>query len=477
MRRLALVLTAALALGACHGAKKAPRGQPPVPVRVAAAERIDAPITITASGVVEPMQTVSVQAQVSGALHDVAFAEGSYVREGQLLFRIDERSFAAAAAQARAALARDEAKAAAARRSDVRYQTLAAEDYDARAQADQVHAAALAAAATVAADRAALHAAEVDLGYTTIRAPISGRTGAINVRTGDIVGPGTGPLVVINQLQPVLVRFPVLAQDLPLLQSALASHPLPVTVSAVDSSGAVEQGQLTFLDNAVDSTTGTVTGKARLENAGSRFWPGELVFLSVRAGTQPRALVVPTAAVLLGQQGSYVYIVDPRTGVAQSRNIATGRTVGELTVVESGLKDGERVVTDGQGQLTPGAKVAIVAGQGGGAGADAARGGPASAVWSGVGPGGAAGPGTEAGAGAGAAAAVPPLPGASRGTGAGTTGATGTGPTTTTTVQQAVPVAPIQATPLPRPPAAPAPGGSGTSPTTPTTGGGGTGQR
>ena len=343
---------------ACHSDQPA-RKPPSTPVRVAAATRMDAPVNLSASGVVEPMQTVAVTSQVSGTLQEVLFREGETVQAGQVLFRIDPRPLQASLDQARATLARDEAQADAGRRDDARYQSLAAKGYVSRSQADQVHATALAQQATVEADRAALRSATVSLGYATIHAPIGGRTGSLLVRRGNIVTPAAGPLVVINQLRPVLVRFPVADQDFPAVQRALATHPLPVTATVSDSTQASERGQLSFLDNAVDSLTGTVTGKATFPNAGSRLWPGELVFLTVQLDVQRGVLAVPNEAVLTGQDGSYVYVVDAKN-TAQTRNVVTGLQVGDVTVVAQGLAEGERVVVDGQSRLNPGARVSLV---------------------------------------------------------------------------------------------------------------------
>ncbi len=346
------------ALAACSGEqpKKAP---PATPVRIATAVTIDAPVNVIASGVVEPMQTVAVTTQVSGNLLDVLFKEGDFVQQGQVLFRIDPRSLQAAADQARATLGRDEAQAEAASKDDARYKTLADMGYVSRSEADQKHAAAAAAAATVEADRAALRSAQVELGYTTIRAPITGRTGSVLVRKGNNVSPGGSPLVVINQISPVLVRFPVLDQDFPSVQRALALHALHVRAVASDSSQASDEGQLTFLDNAVDSLTGTVTGKATFPNTGRKLWPGELVFLTVLLDIQRNVIAVPTDAVLTGQQGTYVYVVDVRNTV-KPRDVVSGAQVRDLTVIASGLAPGERVVTDGQSRLNPGSRVAII---------------------------------------------------------------------------------------------------------------------
>lgn len=368
IRTTLILLVVLVGGGACGksdpadgGGKGGRGGGGAVPVRVARAARIDAPITISASGVADPLQTVAVTAQVSGALESVAFAEGQFVAKGAVLFRIDPRPLQASLDQARAALARDRAQAVAAERNDTRYQTLVREDYVTREQADQIHATAEAQAALVVADEAAVRSAELNLAYATIRAPIAGRTGRVLVRAGNIVGPSTGPLVVINQLQPIQVRFPVLSQDLPMLQGALAAHPLTVTATKSDSGNATERGQLTFLDNAIDSLTGTVTGKAVLQNRANHFWPGQLVFLTVDVGVQRNALAVPSTAVLTGQQGAYVYVVDPQKQTTASRNITTSRTVGDMTLVASGLRDGEEVVTDGQSRLSPGSKVTIMA--------------------------------------------------------------------------------------------------------------------
>jgi len=360
IRRVGLAALTAAALGTI-GCSSAPakKGPPATPVRVATATLVNAPIDILASGVVEPMQTVAVTAQVSGSLLSSAFKEGDFVQKGQVLFHIDPRPLDAAVDQARAALARDEAQAEAARRDDERYKKLADMGYVSRSQSDQAHATAVAQAATAQADRAALRSAEVNLGFATIRAPIAGRTGSLLVRPGNNVGPSTGPLVVINQLSPVLVRFPVLEQDFDGLQRAVAAHPLVVTANASDSTPTSERGQLSFLDNTVDSLTGTVTGKARFENVGRRMWPGELVFLTIELDVQRGVVGVPTDAVLTGQQGAYVYVVD-NTGRATTRNVAPGVQVNDLTVVRSGLQAGERVVIDGQSRLNPGSKVAII---------------------------------------------------------------------------------------------------------------------
>jgi len=357
-RRFPRAWGVALALAAACKAGPPSRRSSPTPVRVTPARRIDAPVTISASGVVEPKQTVAVTAQVSGTLLDVLFKEGDFVQKGQRLFGIDPRPLQAIVDQARATLTKDEAQAAAAERDDARYKKLADIGYVSRSQSDQMHAAALAAAATAQADRASLRAAQVNLGFTAIRAPIEGRTGSLLVRQGNNVSPSGGPLVVINQINPVLVRFPVLQQDFAPMQSAVARGPLQVTASSTDSSRDVAHGQLTFLDNNVDSLTGTVTGKANFANTDRRLWPGELVFLTVQLRVERGVLAVPTDAILTGQQGPYVFVIDANN-TARMRDVIPGLQVADLTVVQKGLSVGERVVVDGQSRLDQGTAVAI----------------------------------------------------------------------------------------------------------------------
>jgi len=354
--RLALLLATGLAV--CSKAE-ANRQPPGVPVRVAVAARIDAPITMSASGIVQPLQTVAVTPQVTGTLLDVAFREGDFVAQGQLLFHIDPRPLQTAVDQSRAALARDEAQLAAAQHDDERYQTLAGKGYVTQSQADQVHATALAEAATVNADRAALRGAEINLEHAAVRAPIAGRTGSLLVKPGNNVSPSSGALVVINQIRPVLVRFPVPEQQFDAVQRAVATHPLMVTAAPKDSVEPAERGTLSFLDNAIDSLTGTVTGKANFPNNASRLWPGELVFLDVQLNVLRNVLAVPTTAIVLGQDSSFVYVVDAKD-VASQRTVTMGPEVAGMTIIENGLRDGEEVVVDGQSRLNQGTHVTII---------------------------------------------------------------------------------------------------------------------
>lgn len=356
-RPVRLALLAALSAAAACG-KARPREAPPVPVSAATVERRAVPFTIEAPGTVEPLQTVAVQAQVEGVLQRVDFREGDEVRQGQVLFEIDPRPYRAALAQAEAVLARDQAQLANARADVKRFEALVEKEYVTPQQFEQAKTTAAALEATVAADRAAVETARLNLQYATIRAPISGRAGVLLVRPGNLVRANGGtPLVVINQIRPILVRFAVPAPHLPEIQRYRARGPLPVRARPAGG-GPESEGTLAFVDNAVDSATGTILLKAQFPNQDAALWPGEFVSVSLQLYVEPDALVVPTAAVLNGQQGAYVYVVKPDQ-TTEVRDVRVARPAGDVTVLAGGVEPGERVVTEGQLRLTAGAKVQI----------------------------------------------------------------------------------------------------------------------
>jgi multidrug efflux system membrane fusion protein len=313
---------------------------------------------LAATGTVEPLQTVAVQPQVSGALTRIAFREGQDVSRGQVLFQIDPRPFRAALAQAEAALARDQAQAANAEQEAGRYAELAAKDYVTAQQYDQVRTTAAAAGATLAASRAAVEQARLNLEYATIRAPIAGRTGSLRLREGNLVQAGDpAPLVTINQIRPILVRFAVPAGNLPLIQQHRAQT-LPVRAAPVGG-GTPSEGTLAFVDNAVDTTTGTILLKGDFPNREGALWPGEFVNVRLRLFVERQALVVPSTAVVSGQQGSFVFVIQPDS-TAATRPVTVAREAGALSVLAAGeVRPGDRVVTDGQLRLRQGAKVQI----------------------------------------------------------------------------------------------------------------------
>jgi membrane fusion protein, multidrug efflux system len=354
-RIAALVL---LAGTACS--KKDPPRQPTVPVSVTTVKRASVPYVVTANGVAEPMQTVAVESQVNGILNRVTFAEGQPVQVGQVLFEIDPRPYVAVLDQARAQLAKDQAMAESAKRDAARYAALVKEGYVTGSQADQAEAAAASAIATVAADRANIQKAALDVANTTIRAPISGRTGSLLVRQGNLVkANSTPPLVVINQIQPILVRFAVAQSQFPDIQKYYrGGNALQVSATPSEGSGVPLSGTLAFVDNNVDSTSGTVLLKARFANPDGTMWPGQYMSVALQLYVDANALTLPAPAVLTGQQGTYVYTIDT-AGTAKQRPVQVSRTVDSVAVIKSGVTDGEQVIVDGQSRLIPGSKVAI----------------------------------------------------------------------------------------------------------------------
>jgi multidrug efflux system membrane fusion protein len=328
-----------------------------VPVTVAQAEQRSVPFEVSAPGTVEPMRAAAVTAQVSGMVTRVRFREGDEVREGTVLFEIDPRPYRNALEQAEAALARDLVQLENARRQVERYQALARTEGIAAEQFESLQATAEGLEATVKADSATVDNARLNLEYTDIRAPISGRTGSVLIKEGNVVrAQGSGPLVTVNQTKPILVRFAVPAPHLPLIRRYRDSS-LVVRVQANDdSTGHV--GSLVFVDNAVDTTTGTIILKGRFDNTEGSLWPGQFVTATLVVFEERDAVIVPVPAVVEAEGGSYLYVVND-DGTAVQRPVAVGRTVGDDVIITEGLAAGETVVTDGQLRLVPGAKVQV----------------------------------------------------------------------------------------------------------------------
>jgi multidrug efflux system membrane fusion protein len=355
IRALAGALVAATVLG-CGG--KPPARSPRVPVRVATASERPMPFVLTSVGSVEAIQTASVGSQVGGVLVRVAFREGDYVREGQTLFQLDPRPFRAAYDQAVASLERDRARARTALLNAERSKSLLAQNLLSEAEWDQARADAQALAATVAADSAAADAARLDLEYATIRAPIAGRTGRLRVHEGDYIKAATtDPLVTIIQPSPVRVAFTIPEGEVPELMRH--REPAPRVLIEPDSASAAPlEGKLVFVDNAVAPATGTLLLKGEFPNQDGRLLPGQSADVRLVLYVAPHALVVPSPAVTMGQQGAFVYVVNSDSTVVL-RAVQVERTVDEWTVLRSGLRPGETVVTDGQIRLTPGARISV----------------------------------------------------------------------------------------------------------------------
>jgi multidrug efflux system membrane fusion protein len=377
-------------------------GGGPVPVVTAKAERKAVPVVIPAVGTAEPLATVQIRAQVTGQLSQVLFAEGEPVRKGQPLFTIDPRPFQAALQQAEAVLARDTATSVNAEQQHARYEDLYKRGLIPRDQYETQTASAQSLQATLAADRAAVDNARLNLGYTQIVAPMSGRTGALGVHMGDLIRANdTTPLVVINQVSPIYVTFSVPGRYLGDIRRFQAQKKLtvqargqasvapgaqaPAPAAAVSQAQQVapgegatapvlnaplENGTVTFIDNTVDPTTGTIKLKGTFQNADQGLWPGLFVQVMLNLTTDEGVIVVPATAVQPSASGQYVWVVSPdRT--ADVRQVTVARQAGEQIIIARGLTEGEEVVTDGQLRLTPKAQVSI-AGARGGAGAGAA---------------------------------------------------------------------------------------------------------
>lgn len=419
----AAALLLPLGLAACS--KKQERPPRPTPmVSVAPARRATVPYVIEANGVVTPMQSVAVTSQVDGIVQSVDFQEGQDVSQGQALFHIDPRPYRNAYDQAVAVLARDSANWVNAQANADRYKKLLEAKVVTPQEGDQQLAAAATSEATIRADRAAVAQAQFNLDNSVIRAPISGKTGSLLIRRGNLVrAGGTTPLVVINQVRPILVRFAIPSSQLGLVLQYGANGGLPVSAvpgglaaptPSIDSlaaaamnpvqdpagqdasattsggsrspqavpdppaaggaagatgsaNGAVQQGgivgerlngKLTFIDNAVDTATGTVQLKAVFDNANGRLWAGQFATTSLHLFDEDSALVVPAQAIVTGQRGAYVYVID-QADTARQRAVTVERTAGGLAIIANGIREGDRVVTDGQSRLTPDSPVRI----------------------------------------------------------------------------------------------------------------------
>jgi multidrug efflux system membrane fusion protein len=379
--------------GGKGGGKKGGGGD--VPVTVATAGHKNVPVEIQVIGNVEAFSTISVKAQVTGQLIAGHFTEGDFVKKGDLLFEIDPRPLEAilnqmqanltrdeaSLGQAQAVLARDTAQNRFAESQAKRYEQLFDQKIIARDQMEQTRANADATAqamnadratiesvkANINASRAAVENAKVQLGFTKIFSPISGRTGNITVKAGNVVTANNLELMTINQVEPIYVTFSVPEAQLSAVKKYMAVGKLPVRARPQDEGSEEEVGVLSFIDNAVDMTTGTIRLKGTFPNRDHKLWPGQFVRVTLRLTTQRDATTIPNEAVQTGQNGSFVYVVKPDRTV-ESRPVTVGSRVDQDVVIESGVQVGETVVTEGQLRLAPGSRVAVRDGRGGGRG-------------------------------------------------------------------------------------------------------------
>jgi multidrug efflux system membrane fusion protein len=384
-----IVFILILLLAGCSSEKAAAVAQqqaPAAPVLVSKAMLKSVPIEIQSVGNAEAYSSVSVKSQVGGELTVVDFKEGTDVRKGDRLFVIDPRPYEAQVAQAEAALAKDKAQLQAAQANlskeiaqeefaqaqAKRYSELLQKGLLAPDSAEQINAQAKAASeavradraeidsmqANIAADQAALDRAKLQLEYCTIRSPIDGRTGQLMVKQGNVVKATDVELVTINQLHPIYVTFTVPEINLPLIKARMAAGKVSVVVYLQGQDEAVETGTLTFVENIVDSATGTIRLKALFDNRADKLWPGQFVRVVVRSNDSSNSIVVPVSAVQTRQDGKFVFVVKPDMTV-EARAVLPGRTIERDVVIEKGLSEGESVVTTGQLRLVPGSRIQI----------------------------------------------------------------------------------------------------------------------
>ena len=329
-----------------------------VPITVAPVIQKTVPIEFRAIGNVEAYSTVSVKAQLAGTIEQVYFREGQDVRKDDLLYTMDSRPYQAALQQLEANLARDQAQLENANAQADRYSKLFESGIVSKEQYDTFRTNSDALAAAVRADKAGIERAKIDLDYCTIRSPLDGRTGSLLINSGNIVKSNETVLVVINQIVPIYVSFTVPEQHLAEIRRHMADGTLGVIATTREDEQRPIAGTLTFVDNSVDSTTGTIRLKGSFLNQERRLWPGQFVNVALKLSTQPGAIVVPSQAVQTGQSGFYAYVVKSDLS-AELRPVVPGNQVGGETVIEKGLQPGESVVTDGQLRLYPGAKVEV----------------------------------------------------------------------------------------------------------------------
>lgn len=331
-----------------------------VPVKIAVAEQRTVPVQLQAVGTVEAYATVSVKSRIDGQLVGVHFREGQDVKKGDLLFTIDPRPYEVALQEALARLERDVALADKAGVDARRYAELAAKNYVSSDKFEQFRANAEALRATVAADRASVERARLQLEYCYIKAPIAGRTGRLLVDEGSQVKANDDKtsMVDIAQILPIHVAFAVPQQHLSQIKTHMAQGPLMVETFVTESRQKIETGTLSFLDNKVNSQTGTVMLKGTFPNTDRHLWPGQFVTAVLTLTSRPNAVVITSQAVQVGQDGQFVYVVKPDMTV-EMRAIALGMTLGDEVVIEKGLSASEKVVTEGQLRLVPGARVRI----------------------------------------------------------------------------------------------------------------------
>jgi multidrug efflux system membrane fusion protein len=342
-------------------------GGGPITVRVARAAIKPMPVIIEAVGTVEPEQSVQVRAQVNGVLQSVFFKEGDKVKAGQLLMQIDPRTYQAQYNQALAALARDKAQLENARAQQERLEPLLKREFITRQEYEVAVTSTKSLEATLQANQAAAEQARIQLEYTRIHAPITGRTGALAVKPGNLVAAGGGgggtPLVTINSTDPILVTFSIPERQLEEIRRYQNEKDMRIEILTDRTAPPAASGKLVFIDNTITPQTGTVILKTRVENDAEVLWPGQFINVRIVLTVEQNAVVVPEAAVQPGQEGSFVYLVDEENKV-RVQPVKVARQIGGDVVIASGVKPGDRMITEIPQALQPGATVRIAGADG-----------------------------------------------------------------------------------------------------------------
>lgn len=360
VRDISVAVSISMFLVTTGCAKKAekPKGRPPALVVTAVASIRDVPVQLRAIGTMEASESVAIKAQVSGELTKVAFREGEDVQKGALLFQLDPRVYQAALKKAEASMHRNRVIMENARKDYDRYSQLVKDGIVTQEQAEGYRTKAESAAAEVASDQASVDSARTQLTYCTITAPVSGRLGVLAVNRGNVVKANETVLVTINKLTPINASFTIPEKELPEVKRHLANGRV-VVEAEVPGSGAIrEKGVVSFIDNTIDPTTGTIRLKAAFANAEKQLWPGQFVNLAIIMAIRNNAVVVPSQAIQTGQKGQFVFVVR-QDATAEIRPVVAGPATQGVTVMESGIQPGEQVVIDGQMRVVPGGKVEI----------------------------------------------------------------------------------------------------------------------
>lgn len=347
-----------VAVSGCAKKVEKPKGRPPALVVTAAATQQDVPIQLKAIGTMEASESVTIRTQLSGELTKVAFREGQDVQKGALLFQLDPRTYQAVIRKAEATLSRDRVIVNNARKDYERYSQLVKDGIVTQEQAEGYRTKAESAAADLAADQAMLDNAREQLAYCTITSPISGCMGVLAVDRGNVVKANDTVLVTINKLTPIHASFTIPEKELPELKRHMAAGKVLVVAEVPGNVGIREKGVVSFFDNTVDPTTGTIRLKATFDNPKKQLWPGQFVNLAITLAVKSNAVVVPSQAIQTGQKGQFVFVVK-QDATAEIRPVVAGPVSGGMTVIDKGLLPGEHVVIDGQMRVVPGGKVEL----------------------------------------------------------------------------------------------------------------------